>query len=87
MTTQTYRLRGDWMRAGYIDNLNRRRQLEIIVANGKAYDPELYGYPDDAGRVSLTIDDRLEAWGTGVSFCPDAGELDRIGRDVFKPAA
>jgi hypothetical protein len=86
MATRTYRLRGDWMRDGYIDNLNRRRELEIIVANGKAYDPELYGYPDDAGRITLTADDCLEAWGASVSFSPDAGELNRIGRDVFKAA-
>lgn len=79
----TIRIRGDWMHNGYIDNLNRQRRLEILVVAGKAYDPEMYGWPDDGGRMTLTADEEIQAWGNGVGFSPAPGELDRIGRQIF----
>ena len=84
--TRRYRIKGDWMQAGVIDNLNRSRVLDILVVDGKAYDPELHGLPNDAGRLELTPDDELTAWGAGASFLPDAGELDRVGRHIFAGA-
>lgn len=81
--TRTYRLRGDWMRDGYIDNLGRTRALDVLVMDGCAYDPDLYGLPDDEGRMILTADDEISAWGASITFSPDGGELDRVGRHVF----
>lgn len=82
MTTRAVRIKGDWMVDHQIDNLNRARHLDIVVVNGKAYDAGLYGAPIDSGRLSLHGDE-LTAWGDDISFSPDSGEIDRIGRSVF----
>lgn len=87
-TTIYKRLRGDWMRDGYIDDLSGRA-LEIIIVNGMSYDAELYdapcgrpSWPDDC-RLTLCTDGELRAWGKSTSFAPDSGEIDRIGRSFF----
>lgn len=78
-----YRIRGDWMTDGCIDNLNRQRWLDVRVCGDIAFDYEP-GFDITLEPFVLTSDDRLEAWGAGVSFSPDPGEIDRIGRDKFK---
>lgn len=87
MATKNYELRGDWMRDGYIDNLGRSRILSILVIDGVAYDDarDFPALPLSECRLTLDADDCLSAWGAGVTFAPAAGELDRIGRAVFKP--
>lgn len=80
----THRIRGDWMSDGYIDNLGGGRLLVIAVVDGRAHDV------DDAGHVldvlTLHSDGEIRGWGAGVGFGPDAGELDRIGRNLFRAA-
>lgn len=78
-------IKGDWMTDGVIDNLNRTRRLEIEIINGKAYAIDHTGQPDTRdGPIELTVDDQLMAWGASTSFCPDTGELKRIGRQHFR---
>jgi hypothetical protein len=83
-----HRIRGDWLINDYIDNQGRHRYLKIVVIDGIAYDdtsdfPMIS--PSDM-RLKLDADDCLAAWGAGVAFAPDPGEIDRIGRSVFTPA-
>lgn len=90
------RMAGDWMDdAGYIDNINRRRMIEVYQhPDGRwwVYD-QRYGdspikavaHGEDAPviRPALTPDE--DAAGMvciGGNFCPDAGELERIGMPV-----
>lgn len=82
--TDRRRIRGDWYVNGYEDNLNRSRWLDILVVDGKAYDPELYGRaPEEEAAIVIDADDHLSAWGVGVTFGPDEGEVDRVGRGLF----
>jgi hypothetical protein len=80
------RLRGDWMRDGYINNLGRPDRLEIAIVEGRAYvapegRPELRDPP-----LELDADDCIRhvgATGSGF-FSPDTSEIERIGRNVFR---
>ena len=84
---RNYKVKGDWLVNGYIDNLNRPRTLEIVVVEGRAYDAGLYGGPDDDGRLALTAAGELKAWGSAVAFLPDGGEIERLGgASIFKAA-
>lgn len=76
---------GDWLSSRCVDNSDRQRRLRFLIVDGKAYDDGLYGLPDDAGRLSINGDDEIQGWGAATAFLPDAGELDRIGRDIFAP--
>ncbi|MEW6124975.1 MAG: hypothetical protein AB1698_20400 [Pseudomonadota bacterium] len=84
---KTFRISGDWMTDGYVSG---RGRLEIMVLDGKAYDPVVYdvspaGYEHEA-LISIEADDTLRAWGASTSFAPDNGEIDRVGRTAFKAA-
>lgn len=87
--TQTYKLRGDWMRDGYIDNLGRPSRMEIAIVNGRAYATDLDGRPETRDPpLELDEDDCIRhvgATGTGF-FSPLTSEIDRIGRGVFSGA-
>lgn len=86
MTTITrYRIKGDWLVNGFIDNLGRSRYLDIAVVDGTACDFDTAGRPDPHFRpIKLVVGDELQGWGSEVSFAPDDGELDRVGRHVFE---
>jgi len=81
---QTHRIAGDWMVNGYIDNLGRKRALSIAVVNGRAYDLDYSGQPDlREPPLTIDIDGAIEVGGGSVTFLPDAGEIDRVGRHLF----
>lgn len=86
MTIQIYRIRGDWMRDGYIDNLDRRRMMEIAIVDGRAYATDMEGQPETRDPP-LELDEdgairHVGAKGCGF-FQPDDVEIARIGRDKF----
>lgn len=72
-----HRITGDWMINGQIDNLGRQRRLDVEVIDGKLRLPN--EYPDYGAPATVTQDGDLQAWGASVTFCPDGGELARIG--------
>lgn len=86
MTTITrYRIKGDWLVDGIVDNLNRSRHLDFAVVDGRAYDYDTAGRPDvQFGQINLIPGGELKGWGAGIGFQPDDGELDRVGRHVFE---
>jgi hypothetical protein len=70
------RIRGDWMVNGYIDNLNRRRWIAVEVIGDRAYLAAEEG--DQTSPLRLNVDGSILAWGAGVAFSPDAGEMERL---------
>lgn len=90
MATKIYRLRGDWMRDGYIDNFpGESRQITVAVIDGRAYAVDRDGFPATwDSPLELDLDDCIRHIGaTGPGFFqPDESEIDRIGRDVFRSA-
>lgn len=81
--SKTYRIKGDWLVEGFVDNLGRERELDIVVIDGKAYDPADAGCGTPPLRMSIDADGALSAWGADIAFSPEDGEVDRVGRDTF----
>lgn len=81
MAIRMHRITGDWTINDYVDNLDRRRELRIAIIDGVAWDIDDCERPTN--KITLTSEDTLTAWGAGVEFLPDAGEVDRIGREHF----
>ena len=78
-TMEQRRVYGDWLIDGFLDHVNYSRYLEIVIVDGVVYDAELYGLPEDAGRVTARRGELL-GWGSGVSFAPD--EWTRVPLDA-----
>lgn len=85
-TAYTKTIRGDWMDNGYLRTFGPRH-LEILVIDGVAHDKDGYDLTPAShrheSRLTIDADDSLIGWGASTSFAPDAGELDRVGRDLF----
>jgi hypothetical protein len=66
-------LAGQWYDgAGYLAAL-APRNLEVEIADGNLYDPEL---PHSVGRIQIK-DGALYCWADAY-FVPDAGEIERL---------
>lgn len=76
-------IKGDWMRDGFLDG---RGRLTVEIINGKAYDADAPRMiPDKDRQVRLDADGCLRAWGQSTAFCPDSGEIKRVGGGLFDP--
>jgi DNA-binding XRE family transcriptional regulator len=71
------KLSGDWMRDGYIDNLGRPSQFDVVVKDGRLYGVDHDGYVDEE-PLTIRDDGEIEIGGAWT-FSPDDGELARIG--------
>lgn len=77
-------IKGDWMRGGFLDG---RGTLTVEVIDGKAYDADAPRMiPDEDRQVRLDADGCLRAWGQSTAFCPDPGEIERVGEELFDRA-
>lgn len=74
----TAHIKGDWMIDGLINNLGRPRRLEVTIVDGVARDVDDYGHPLE--QVKIDHNGELVAWGAGIAFSPDDGELERLAK-------
>ncbi len=62
------------------------RTYEVLVVGGRAYQEVLYGcVPEEFAVATLDEFGYLPAGAAGCYFLPDAGEIDRVGRQFFAP--
>lgn len=74
--TMTRTIKGDWYEDGYHRN---RAPLIVEIEDGAAYWIDDIGYRWDRLHFDLEHGGEVRSWGIGVSFIPDAGELERVG--------
>lgn len=80
-------IRGDWMTNGFIENLNRRRALDVAIVDGRAYLLDVDEHTPDLSRpVRLDVAGEICGWGASTSFSPDPGEIARLGVPVPEDA-
>lgn len=83
MSEKRMQIKGDWLINGHIDNLDRRRFLDVLVrANGKVVlagedEPWLIAR-GEFPAITLDEDGAIRQWGADVSFLPDDSEIARL---------
>lgn len=84
--TKIITIKGDYTINGYLSS-DDPRYLSVALIEGVAHDADLVGIIPGSHRheASLRIDadGALCAWGAGIAFLPDAGEIERVGRQHF----
>lgn len=85
----TITIKGDYTVDGF-RSADHTRFLTIAVIDGVAYDAELLDVtPADQrceAQVKIDADGALRAWGDGVAFLPNEGEIERVGLEHFQAA-
>lgn len=85
----TMTIKGNYTVDGYLSG-DHSRHLTVALIEGVAYDADLMDITPASHRheaaLRIDADGALRAWGTGVAFLPDDGEIERVGLQHFRAA-
>lgn len=71
------RINGGWLIDGFVDTLNRTRVFRCATKDGELFGADYYGDIDWERPLAILFGN-IQV-GRRVEFCPDAGELIRVG--------
>lgn len=84
--TKIITIKGNYTINGYLSS-DHPRYLSVALIEGVAHDADLLDVIPASHEACLRMDadGALCAWGAGVAFLPDDGEIERVGPHHFRP--